>query len=149
MMVPQLHLFSNGTIGPVDGWQAPRAEKQKQIMEKAFRGFTNGDYNWENGRDDIKNAVVKIDENCSISVSFALKALSGGGRAEQKDGGEGRPGECRMQISPGVLNQLVAMNDKGKNAYLIGVYVNEDTELLVVLKPKSRSSGKAGGSTSK
>lgn len=149
MMAPQLHLFSDGTIGPVDGWQAPRAEKQKQIMEKAFRGFTNGDYNWENGRDDIKNAVVKIDENCSISVSFALKALSGGGRAEQKDGGEGRPGECRMQISPGVLNQLVAMNDEGKNAYLIGVYVNEDTELLVVLKPKSRSNGKAGGSTSK
>lgn len=147
-MATQQHLFPDGSIRQAEYWSAPSREKQIEVVKKALTGYLNSQFVIKDVDEHISQADITIDSN-TITVYFTTRSLSGGGRAETKGARPGRPNECRMQISPSQYNRLVKMNSTGKNAYLIGVYINDTTELLAVLKAESESKGKPDGSISK
>lgn len=136
----QLYPFQNGTIKPCDGWGAPSRSVQAEIMNEAFAGYRDERHSDEGSQGAIKKVRLYARDKSKL-VHYVVRAVSGGGRPAT------RPSELRVQIDPNDANELARINNDGGNAFLIGVYKNDDAEALAVWKPIQQT--EAGGSVSK
>ena len=136
----QLYPFRDGSIKPCNGWSAPSRSIQADILGEAFAGYQNERHTDEGAQGAIKK-VRLYEGDKSRLVYYSVRAVSGGGRPAT------RPNELRVQIDPNDANELARINIDGGNAFLIGVYKNDDAEALAVWKPAQQT--EAGGSVSK
>lgn len=137
----QNYAFKDGHVGPAANWKAPSAARQKEVLERAFRGYSGAKFEWILDATKIKAARLYKEDGSLVTIYFALRSVSGGGRPDA------RPFELRVQSDPAVINELFERNSQGDIALIIGIYCNESAEAIVLWRPLNGSTG--SGSASK
>ena len=136
----QLYPYADGALRPVEGWVAPRGRAIEELLQKAFVGYSNCDFEQLVDKGGLKRVLLKMPQT-QIEVDYIAKAVSGGGRPHA------RPAELRIQIDPGDLNTLVDINKNNGIGLIIGVYKNEKAEALAIWRPAQTTT--AAGNVSK
>ncbi|MEG2810805.1 MAG: hypothetical protein RR889_09195, partial [Akkermansia sp.] len=131
----QRYAFPDGSVAPFDLWSAPKPRCQREVLEKAFGGLSNLDFNWVDKTSKIRHVEISEGNGNRIIVKFAMRSVSGGGRAKQ------RPNELRVQCDPKTNNDLFQINENGGIGLIIGIYCIEGSFALAIWRPLDKSSG--------
>ena len=137
----QNYALADGSVGSFSSWAAPSQSKQKETLERAFKGFAQKPFKWITDSDKIKKVILSDTDGSDFTLKFAMRSVSGGGRPGA------RPNELRVQTDPETINNLFAINAQGGTGLIIGVYCIEGSSALVLWRPLDGSTG--SGSSSK